>query len=115
MHQRIAFPSACLLLGLLGPPLGSLFRQRNRMTGVTLGVGIFLVYYVMLSAGRGLGENEMLPPFLAVWTPNLLCFALAVYLWTKMHKETPFYISLLGLQLGRIRAFAARIQGAAGQ
>jgi lipopolysaccharide export LptBFGC system permease protein LptF len=22
LHQRIAFPSACLLLGLLGPPLG---------------------------------------------------------------------------------------------
>jgi lipopolysaccharide export system permease protein len=115
MHQRIAFPSACLLLGLLGPPLGSLFRQRNRMTGVTLGVGIFLVYYIMLSAGRGLGENEVLSPFFAVWTPNLLCFTLALYLWTKMHKETPFYISLLGLPLDRLRTLAARINGAAAQ
>ena len=56
-HQRLAFPAACLLLGLLGPPLGSLFRQKGRMTGITLGIIIFLVYYVMLSAGNGLGSK----------------------------------------------------------
>ena len=59
LHQRLAFPSACLLLGLLGPPLGSVFRQRSRMTGITVGVGIFLAYYVILSAGKGLGENDI--------------------------------------------------------
>ena len=115
LHQRIAFPSACLLLGLLGPPLGSLFRQRSRMTGVTLGIGIFLVYYIMLSAGRGLGENNVLPPFFAVWTPNLLSFLLVIYLWTKLHKETPFYITLLGRPLARLRraVLGARVHGAA--
>jgi len=100
LHQRIAFPSACLLLGLLGPPLGSLFRQRGRMTGITIGVGIFLAYYVLLSAGRTFGENS---PFFAVWTPNLLCFVLAVYLWTKMHRETPFYLALLGRPLALLQ------------
>jgi len=115
LHKRIAFPSACLLLGLLGPPLGSLFRQRSRMTGVTLGIGIFLVYYIMLSAGRGLGENNVLPPFFAVWTPNLLSFLLVIYLWTKLHKETPFYITLLGRPLARLRraVLGARVHGAA--
>jgi lipopolysaccharide export system permease protein len=116
MHQRIAFPSACLLLGLLGPPLGSLFRQRSRMTGVTVGVGIFLLYYVMLSAGRGFGENGMLSPFFAVWTPNLLSFILVVYLWTKLHRETPFAVSVLGRPLARIWhaiSGAVRIRGAA--
>jgi len=115
LHQRIAFPSACLLLGLLGPPLGSLFRQRSRMTGITIGVGIFLVYYIMLSAGRGLGENNLLPPFFAVWTPNLLSLILVLYLWTKLHKETPFFISLLGRSLSRLRhaVFSRLIHGAA--
>ncbi len=102
LHQRIAFPSACLLLGLLGPPLGSLFRQKGRMTGITVGIVIFLVYYVLLSAGHGLGENNILPPFFAVWTPNLLSLALAVYLWAKMHRETPFRILLLGRRLTRL-------------
>jgi lipopolysaccharide export system permease protein len=103
LHQRIAFPAACLFLGLLGPPLGSLFRQKGRMTGITIGVGIFLTYYVMLSAGKTLGEGNVISPFFAVWTPNLLSFALVLYLWTKMHRETPFYLALLGRSLARIR------------
>ncbi len=102
LYQRIAFPSACLLLGLLGPPLGSIFRQRGRMTGITIGVGIFLAYYVLLSAGRTLGDSNLVPPFLAVWTPNLLSFVLAVYLWTKMHRETPFSTAFLWRPLARL-------------
>ena len=104
LHQRLSFPAACLLLGLLGPPLGSLFRQRSRMTGVTVGVGIFLTYYVILSAGKGLGENDIISPFFAVWTPNILSFVLMVYLWAKMHRETPFLLMGLGRLAGRLRA-----------
>jgi len=94
-HQRIAFSLACVILGLLGPPLGSLFRRTNRMTGITIGIGIFLAYYVILTAGRGLCENDKVPPFLAAWMPNLLCLSLAIYLWWKMQTEKPFV--LMGL------------------
>lgn len=109
LNQRIAFPSACLLLGLLGPPLGSIFRQRGRMTGITMGVGIFLIYYVLLSAGRTLGDTNLVSPFFAVWTPNLLSLAFALYLWTKMHRETPFRIGLLLRPLAGLRWTGLRI------
>ncbi len=108
LEQRIAFPTACLFLGLLGPPLGSMFGQRGRMTGITLGIGIFLTYYIMLSAGRTFGYNGMISPFFAVWTPNLLCIILGVYLWTKLHRETPFRLASLGRLLARLRLFASR-------
>lgn len=89
-YQRLAFPSGCLLLGLIGAPLGTVFRQRGRIAGVTIGLVVFLVYYVILSAGKGLGENLLVHPFLASWTPNILCVAAAFYLWRKIHLETPF-------------------------
>ncbi len=107
LHQRLAFPMACLVLGLLGPPLGSLFRQKGRMTGITIGVGIFLTYYIMLSAGRTLGESQVVSPFFAVWTPNLLSFVLSVYLWAKMHRETPFFAAFLLRPIARIRGAIA--------
>jgi lipopolysaccharide export system permease protein len=103
LNQRIAFPSACLLLGLLGPPLGSIFRQKGRMTGITFGIGIFLAYYILLSAGRTLGDSNLVSPFFAVWTPNLLSLVLALYLWTKLHRETPFYLGVLWRPLARLR------------
>ena len=96
-HQRLAFPVSCLLLGFMGAPLGAMFRQRGRgrMTGLTIGLVIFLLYYIALSAGKGLGENRVLPPFLAVWTPNILSLLTTVYLCIKVHRESPFRLPRL--------------------
>lgn len=103
LHQRLALPLSCLCLGLIGPPLGSLFRPRSRMTGITLGVGVFLAYYVLLSAGKGLGENDIIPAWLGMWTPNILTTALALYLWSLMHADTPSRAVML---LGRMASGA---------
>ena len=98
-HRRLALPFSCLLLGLVGAPLGAMFRQSGRMAGITLGLGVFLTYYIVLSAGKGLGENGLLSPFLAVWLPNLLTALVAVFLWIKMQLEIP-----LGIRdIGRLR------------
>lgn len=107
LHNRLALPMSCLLLGLIGPPLGALFRQRSRMGGITVGIGIFLAYYVGLSAGRGLGENGLISAFFAVWTPNLCAAGIAVYLWVKAQRETPFRLASVLSHwkslLGRVR------------
>ncbi|MCE5243853.1 MAG: LptF/LptG family permease [Syntrophobacteraceae bacterium] len=94
-HQRLAFPISCLLFGLMGASLGSMFRQRGRMTGITIGLIVFLTYYIALSAGKGLGENRLLPPFFAIWTPNILCLFVSIYLCTKVQRETPFHLAHL--------------------
>ncbi|MFP5212303.1 MAG: LPS export ABC transporter permease LptF [Acidobacteriota bacterium] len=92
-HQRLAFPLSCILLGLLGPPLGSLFRQGGRMAGITLGVAVFLAYYLAISAGKGLGKNGLLPPALAMWTPNVATLIAVCYFWIKAQRETPFQLA----------------------
>jgi len=86
-HRRVALPFSCLLLGLVGAPLGALFRQKGRMAGITVGLGVFLAYYIALSAGKGFGENGLLSPFLAIWLPNLLTAMGAVFLWIKIQRE----------------------------
>lgn len=91
-HKRFALPISCLLLGLVGAPLGAIFRRSGRMAGIGLGLGLFVTYYVLLSAGNGLGSNGIIPCFLAVWIPNFLTFAFALFLWNKTHRESPFKI-----------------------
>lgn len=95
IQRRLALPVGCMLLGLLGAPLGALFRPRSRMTAITLGLGAFLCYYIILSAGNGLGKNGFLPPFLAAWLPNILTLLAACYLWIKVRNETPFRLAAL--------------------
>lgn len=116
IHRRLALPVGCLLLGLLGAPLGALFRPRSRLTGITLGLGAFLTYYLLFSAGNGLGKNGLLPAAAAAWLPNLLTLPAAFYLWFKVNAETPFPLaSILHRLAARLRkspGHTARAQGA---
>jgi lipopolysaccharide export system permease protein len=92
LHQILAIPFACAALGLLAPPLGSRFRQANRIVAVFVGISLFLGYYVLLSAGKGLIKNGLLAPSIGIWTPNLVTLSLALALWVQAQREKPFRI-----------------------
>ncbi|MBP8645995.1 MAG: LptF/LptG family permease [Syntrophobacteraceae bacterium] len=88
MHQRLALPVGCLALGLVGAPLGALFRHGSRLMGVATGVGVYVAYYVLLSAGKGLAENRLVPSGLAIWLPDTVALLLAGYLWNRADRGT---------------------------
>lgn len=115
VQRRLSLPVGCLLLGLLGGPLGAVFRPRSRMAGVSLGLGAFLTYYVILSAGNGFGKNGVMPPLLAAWLPNILTLIAACYLWVKVQNETPFRLAFLWerfqLSFRKVRERAIRKRG----
>lgn len=93
LHERLALPISCLLLGLIAAPLGAMFRHKGRMTGIALGLSIFIAYYVLFSAGNGLAKNGLISASTGVWTPNILTALLAAALWKRAHQERP---SILG-------------------
>ncbi|MGQ9796247.1 LptF/LptG family permease [Desulfosoma sp.] len=86
-HKRLALPFASLVLGMAAAPFGVLFAQGRRMTGITLGIALFLAYYLMLSAGNALGEQRLLPAAVGIWLPNAVTAAVAVWLWVKAHRR----------------------------
>lgn len=78
-QKRVALPIACLILGLLGLPLAVFFQGLRQQVGVLLALGMFLLYYTMLSLGLSLGETGMLPPVVGLWLPNGLFLLLGAY------------------------------------
>jgi len=86
-HKRLALPFACLVLGATAAPFGVLFARGRHMVGITLGIALFLAYYVLLSAGTALGEQRVVPAAVGIWFPNVLTGALAGTLWLKAHRR----------------------------
>lgn len=76
LHQRFALPVACLLLAILGIPIGVSSRKAGKSTAFVLTVLLAFLYYMGLISLIGLARQERLPVPVAVWTPNVL-FALA--------------------------------------
>ena len=70
LHQRLALPFACLLLALVGMPLGVSTRKAGRSGAFVLTVFIAFLYYMALIFLIGMAKQERMPVALAVWTPN---------------------------------------------
>ncbi len=82
LHNRFAVPAACIVLMLVGVPLGAASRRGGRSSGWVFTILLVFVYYFLSSTGIALGRQGKLPVFLAVWSANIL-FAAAgsLLLW----------------------------------
>ncbi|MDZ4347642.1 MAG: LPS export ABC transporter permease LptF [Candidatus Binatia bacterium] len=91
LQQRLSFGFIPLVFCLLGVALALLPRstRANRSWGLMLSFFWLLVYYVVLSFGKALGDKGLLHPVPALWLPNILVGGVAVYFYCKAVRESP--------------------------
>jgi LPS export ABC transporter permease LptG/LPS export ABC transporter permease LptF len=76
LHNRFAFPTACLVLMLVGVPLGLSSKRGGKGAGFVVTLGLVFIYYFLSIIGIAFARQGKLPPALGVWGANIL-FALA--------------------------------------
>lgn len=98
-HRRFSLPFACFVFALIGVPLGIQNQRSGKAAGFSLSIGVLLIYYVILSAGKALGERGVLHPAAAVWAPNVLFLAIGIYLFrmTAVEKRIPLFEIIPGM------------------
>ncbi len=72
LHRRLSLPSLCLLLMFLGPPLSLLSGKGGRLGGLTLGIGVFTVFYIMLVYGENIARTGKIPHYIGAWLPTII-------------------------------------------
>jgi lipopolysaccharide export system permease protein len=79
IHKKFSIPTACLVFVLVGAPLG--IRARKSGVGVAfLSILFFVFYYLFLAGGEELADRGILPPWFAMWGPNIVIGVIGVYL-----------------------------------
>jgi lipopolysaccharide export system permease protein len=89
LHQIFSIPVACLIMGLLGVPLGIQGRGSSRFTGMIIAFIIFLVYYLFMNSAFTLGKDGTLPPVVGVWLGNVVFSVLAAYMLWEASRDRP--------------------------
>jgi len=80
-HKRIVLPVGCLMMSLIGLPLGLQARPGKKAIGIQAGLAIFVLYYILFTLAKAMAEKAVLPVWLAMWSPNFFFCGLAVF-WT---------------------------------
>src|SRR5579863_1814011 len=84
LHTRFAYPIACLVLMLVGVPLGAASRRGGKSSGFVFTILLVFLYYFLSSTGIALGRQSKLPAFLSVWMANILFAAAGTFLLWQM-------------------------------
>lgn len=79
MHRRWVFPLSCLILSIFAVPIAASFQGVHRQSGLVFALIIFFTYYVLISMGMNLAEYSGMNPYLTVWLPVFLFFAVSLY------------------------------------
>jgi LPS export ABC transporter permease LptG/LPS export ABC transporter permease LptF len=84
LHNRFALPLACVVLMLLGVPLGVNSRRGGKSAGFVFTILLVFVYYFLSSTGIQLGHQSHLPAFVAVWAANFIFAVAGIFLLWQM-------------------------------
>ena len=80
-YRDLAFPSAALLLGMIGVPIGIVSKRSGQIGGFAIGVTVVILYYILNVLCDFFVVTRVLQPFAGAWLPNFLFLLLGGWLY----------------------------------
>ena len=99
-HQKFSIPAACVALSILAVPLGVELKSSRRSAGLGMGMLIFILYYVLMTAGRVFGQMGFYHPAVGLWFPNIMVGIGGVIMLIRAANEKPTYVVPLMRSMG---------------
>jgi lipopolysaccharide export system permease protein len=97
LHKKYAIAAACIVFVLVGVPMAVSFPRGGVGYVVGMSLVVFTVYYVCLIGGETLANRLLVPPFWAMWAPNVAFGILGVLgLWRLRRATTPPDLAWVG-------------------
>jgi lipopolysaccharide export system permease protein len=90
-HHRLVLPVGCFILSILGLPLGLQGGPGRKASGIPLGLGFFVLYYITFTVCRSLVEDMVLPLVFGMWLPNILFGIITLLILRRVERELPIF------------------------
>ena len=97
LYKRYSYPAACLVLMLVGVPLGVTSRRGGKSSAWVFTILLVTIYYSLSLIGIALGRQNWIPTFLAVWSANILFAVGGLFLLWQMASGSQVLSAIAGL------------------
>ncbi len=84
LHARMATPLVCLIVTLIGVPVGAHTGRRGAFAGIMVAMTLFFVFYALQLGSQYVGKLELIPAWLGGWLPIILFGTASPFLIHRM-------------------------------
>jgi LPS export ABC transporter permease LptG len=91
-HKRFALPTACLVLALVGIPLGLSSKKSGKSGGFVLTILLVFVYYTISLIGVSLARQGRVSSWFGAWLADFVFLALGLFLLFRAERR-PFELT----------------------
>lgn len=108
-HRKITLSLACLVLFLIGAPLGSIIRKGGLGTPLIFAIVFFMVFYFSSTTGEKFAKENTMSPFTGMWLATFVLVPIGFFLTYKaMHDSQLFNKEAYHRAAKKVRRFFKR-------
>jgi lipopolysaccharide export system permease protein len=90
-HRKFSLSFACLVLFMIGAPLGSIIRKGGLGMPLVIAVIFFLVFHLLNMFGEKFAESGVLSPLLGMWLSTFVLVPMGFFLVYKAMNDSQLF------------------------
>lgn len=111
-HRKIVLSLACILLFLIGAPLGSIIRKGGLGTPLIFAIIFFMIFYFSSTIGEKFAKEDSMSPFTGMWLSIFILLPIGLFLIYKALHDSRLFNNELYVkavkQIGKLVRFKSK-------
>lgn len=90
-NRKFTLSVACIVLFLIGAPLGSIIRKGGLGAPLLFSIIFFVVFHLLNTFGEKLSKEGVTSPFTGMWMSTLILIPVSLFLITKAMRDSQLF------------------------
>lgn len=113
-HRKISLSLACLVLFIIGAPLGSIIRKGGLGSPLVISIVFFMIFYFLGTTGEKIAKEGAIHPFGGMWLSTFVLVPIGIFITYKAMRDSQLFNKEFYFRSWRkLKAFLERKKAAA--
>ncbi|WP_157977018.1 LptF/LptG family permease [Taibaiella helva] len=90
-HKKYTLSFACMLLFLIGAPLGAIIRKGGLGMPVIIAIAFFIIYFIISSTGEKLAQQSAVAPWYGMWLATGVLLPIAFVIMAAARNDSGLF------------------------
>lgn len=90
-HKKLMLSFSCLVMFLIGAPLGSIIRKGGLGSPLIFAIGFFMLFYFSSTTGEKSAREGTLSPFAGMWLSTFILLPIGFFLTYKAMRDSQLF------------------------